>query len=69
MNILIMSNQMNIKVGDNKLLTTIIKLVDGLPLQRHVLSDVCVAVSGSRAVLYELLLELTSVYLGEIEIA
>lgn len=68
MNILIMSNQMNIKVGDNKLLTTIIKLADDLPLQWHVLSDVRVAVSGSRAVLYELLLELTSVYLGEIEI-
>lgn len=61
MHILIMSNQMNIKVGDNKLLTTIIKLVDDLSLQWHVLSDVRVAVSGSRAVLYELLLKLFNV--------
>lgn len=68
MNILLMSNQMNIKVGDNKLLTMIIKMADDLHLQWRPLSDVRVVVSGNRVVLYELLLELTSVYLGEIEI-
>lgn len=68
MTIVLFSNKIDIKVGDNKLLTTIIKLTDDLSLQGRVLSDTRIAVFGSRAELYELLFELTSAYLGEIEI-
>lgn len=68
MNILITNGRMDIKASDNKVLTTITKLVDGSPLRWHVISDVRLYVEGSNDVLYELLLELTTVYLGRIEI-
>lgn len=68
MQITLMTGRMDILTGDNKLLTTVAKLADDLPLQWHLLSDVRMSVAGSNDILYELLVELTSVYLGRIEI-
>lgn len=68
MNILLTDGRTDIKAIDNKVLTKIIKIVDDLPLQWHVISDVRVSVTGGNEILYELLLELTSVYFGRIEI-
>lgn len=66
--ILLTDGRMDIKASDNKVLTTITKLVAGTLLRWHVISDERLCVEGSNDVLYELLLELTSVYLGRIEI-
>lgn len=68
MNILITNGRMDIKASENKVLTRIINVVDGLPLRWHVISDVRLCAEGGNDVLYELLLELTSIYLGRIEI-
>ena len=68
MNILLTDGRMDIKASDNKVLTRIAKLVDGSSLRWHVISDVRLCVEGSNNVLYELLMELTAVYLGRIEI-
>lgn len=68
MTILIMSNSMQIKVKDNRMLTKIVRMVDDTPLRWTVLSDIYLLVEGARGLLYELLMELTTIYLGKIEI-
>lgn len=68
MTILIMEHSMQISVKNNKILTRIVKLVDGTPLWWDLHNDTCVYVSGKKELLYELLSELTTMYLGIIEI-
>lgn len=68
MNILIMTNSMQITVEDNKILTRIVRMVDGTPLRWYTMSDNSVSVKGKKGLLYELLSELTTMYLGKIEI-
>lgn len=66
--ILIMEHGMQISVKNNKILTRIVKLVDGTPLLWDLLSDTCGYVSGKKELLFELLYELTKIYPGIIEI-
>lgn len=68
MTILLMTNAMQIRVKDNKMLTKIVRMVDGTPLRWTVLSDIYLFVEGEGGLLYELLVELTAIYLGIIEI-
>lgn len=68
MTILIMWNGMQITAENNKILTVIVRIVDGTLLRWHVLSDVSISVFGEKALLYELLWNLTAKYLGKIEI-
>lgn len=68
MNIFLTDGRMDIKASDNKVLTKIIKTVDVLSLQWRVISDVRISVEGGNETLYELLLSLTVVYFGRIEI-
>ena len=66
--IVLLPDSMRITIEDNTMLTTIVKLVDGTPLRWHTLTDTSVFVAGKKELLYELLSELTTVYLGIIEI-
>ena len=66
--ILIMTNGMQITVENNKMLTRIVRLVDDTPLRWYTMSDNSVLVRGKKGLLYELLSELTTMYLGKIEI-
>lgn len=68
MTILLMSSAMQIRVKDNKILTKIVRMVDGTPLQWTALSDIDLFVEGEGGLLYELLSELTVMYPGIIEI-
>ena len=68
MTILLMTNAMQIKVKDNRMLTKIVRMVDGTPLRWTVLSNIYLFVEGDGGLLYELLTELTSIYPGIIEI-
>lgn len=68
MNIIILENSMRITAEDNKLLTIIVKLIDGTPLYWLTISDTCVVVCGKKEMLYELLFEITKMYMGKIEI-
>lgn len=68
MTIIIMPRAIQIKVEDNKILTKIVKLVDGTPLGWNVYSDHTMIVVGERELLFDLLLELTRSYFGKIEI-
>ena len=66
--ILLMTNSIRIRVKDNKVLTKIVRMVDGTPLQWTVLSDIYLFVEGEGGLLYELLYELTTIYPGKIKI-
>lgn len=68
MTILLMSSAMQIRVKDNKILTKIVRMVDGTPLQWTALSDIDLFVEGEGGLLYELLSELTGMYPGIIVI-
>ena len=68
MNIIILDNSMRITAEDNKLLTRIVRLVDGTPLYWFTISDTVMVVCGKKEMLYELLSEITKVYMGKIEI-
>ena len=68
MTILLTTNSMQIRVKDNKMLTKIVRMVDGTPLQWTALSDIYLFVEGEGGLLYELLHELTTIYPGIIEI-
>lgn len=68
MNILIMTNSMQITVENNKILTRITRMLEGTPLRWYIMSDTSVLVKGKKQLLYELLRELTTMYLGKIEI-
>lgn len=68
MTILVLSESMRISVEENKILTMIVKLVDGTPLWWHLHNDTCVYVGGKRELLYELLVELTTRFFCKIEI-
>lgn len=68
MTILLMTSAMQIRVKDNKMLTKIVRMVDVTPLRWTVLSDIFLLVEGDGCLLYELLTELTAIYLGKIEI-
>ena len=68
MTILVMTNGMQITVENNKLLTSIVTMLDCTSLQWHVISDFSVLVKGKKELLYELLWELSAMYLGKIEI-
>lgn len=66
--VLLMENAMQITVEDNKLLTRIVRTVDGTPLRWYTMSDFSLLVKGKKELLYELLSELTITYFGKIEI-
>ena len=68
MTILILFNSLQITVEDNRILTKIVRMLDSTPLCWHLFSDTQVYVAGKRELLYELLSELASMYLGKIEI-
>lgn len=68
MTILLMTNSMQIRVKDNKMLTKIVRMVDTTPLRRSAPSDIFLVVEGDRGLLYELLMGLTVIYSGKIEI-
>ena len=68
MTILLLMDSMRILAEDNKILTTIVKLVDGTPLRWHTLTDTSVFVAGKKELMYELLVELTARYFCKIEI-
>lgn len=68
MTIIILPRTIQIKVEDNKILTKIVKMVDGTSLAWHVYSDHTLLVVGERELLFDLLLELTRSYFGKIEI-
>lgn len=68
MTILLLADSMRILAEDDKILTTIVKLVDGTPMRWHTLTDICLYVAGKRELLYELLVELTARYFCKIEI-
>lgn len=68
MTILLMENSMQIRVKDNKMLTKIVRMVDVTPLRWTVLSDIFLVVEGDGGLLYELLMGLTVIYSGKIEI-
>ena len=68
MTILLLMDSMRILAEDDKILTTIVKLVDGTPLRWHTLTDTCMYVAGKRELLYDLLVELTARYFCKIEI-
>lgn len=67
MTILIMTHGMQI-TAENKILTSIIRMLDGTPVRWYILSDNSMLVKGNKELLYELLRELTTKYLGKIEI-
>lgn len=66
--ILVLPDSMLITVKDNTMLTKIVRMVDGTPFQWTVLSDIDLLVEAEGGLLYELLSELTTMYLGIIEI-
>lgn len=68
MTILILENSLNITVECTRILTRIVRMLDSTPLQWSAVSDTSVVVLGKKELLYELLLELTKIYLGKIEI-
>lgn len=68
MTILLMTNSMQIRVKDNKMLTKIVRTVDVTPLRWTALSDISLLVEGDGGLLYELLTVLTVIYSGKIEI-
>lgn len=68
MTILIMPNSMQIRVENNKILTKIVRMLDSAPLRWYTMTDMSVWVDGKKELLYELLSELTTMYLGIIEI-
>lgn len=68
MTILIMANSMQIRVENNKILTRIVRLLDSTPLRWYTMPGMAVRVDGKKELLYELLSELTTMYLGIIEI-
>ena len=68
MTILIMADDMQITVENNKHLTRITRLLDCTSLLWCILNDTSILVEGKKELLYELLLELTKIYLGKIEI-
>lgn len=68
MTVLMLENSLNVTVECTKMLTRIARMLDGTPLQWRVVSDTSVVVLGKKELLYELLLELTKIYLGKIEI-
>lgn len=68
MTILLMTNSMQIRVKDNKMLTEIVRMVDGTSLRWQVLSDIFVVIAGKEDLLYELLMELTGRFFCRIEI-
>lgn len=68
MTILILENSLNVTVECNRILTRIVRMLDSTPLQWCTVSDTSVVVAGKKELLYELLLELTKIYLGKIEI-
>ena len=68
MTILIITNAMQITVENNKLLTRIVRMLDSTSLRWYVMSDFSVLVKGKEELLYELLYELSTTYLGKIEI-
>lgn len=68
MTILILENSLNVTVECTRILTRIVRMLDSTPLQWSAVSDTSVVVLGKKELLYELLLELTKIYLGKIEI-
>ena len=68
MRIILLDNSMRITVEDNKLLTIIIRLLDGTSLYWFTISDTCAVVCGRKEMMYELLSEITKRYMGKIEI-
>lgn len=68
MTILVMTDAMHIMVENNKLLTGIVGMLDNTSLSWHAMSDTSVVVAGKKELLYELLWELSAMYLGKIEI-
>lgn len=68
MTILVMTDAMHIMVGNNKLLTVIVGMLGNTSLRWHKMSDTSVVVAGKKELLYELLWELSAMYLGKIEI-
>lgn len=67
MTILIMTRGMQI-TAENKVLTRIVRMLEGAPVRWYILSDNSMLVKGNKELLYELLGELTTRYLGKIEI-
>lgn len=68
MTIILLPGRMQIKAKDNKMLTEIVKMVDGTHLQWYVFSDISMTVGGSRELLYDLLVKLTETLFCKIEL-
>ena len=68
MTILVLEKSLNVTVECTRILTRIVRMLDSTPLQWCMVSDTSVVVCGKKELLYELLLELTKIYLGKIEI-
>ena len=68
MTILILENSLNVTVECDRILARIVRMLDSTSLQWCIVSGPSVVVSGKKELLYELLLELTKIYLGKIEI-
>lgn len=68
MTILILENSVNVTVECTRILTRIVRMLDSTSLEWCTVSDTSVVIFGKKELLYELLLELTKIYLGKIEI-
>lgn len=68
MTILVLENSLNVTVECTRILTRIVRVLDSTSLQWCMVSDTSVVICGKKELLYELLLELTKIYLGKIEI-
>ena len=68
MTILVLEKSLNVTVECTRILTRIARMLDSTPLQWCMVSETSVVVCGEKELLYELLLELTKIYLGKIEI-
>lgn len=68
MTIILLPGRMQIKTKNNKMLTEIVGMIDGTPLQWYVFSDNSMTVSGNRELLYDLLMKFTEKFFCTIEI-
>lgn len=67
MTIILFPDRMQIR-AENRILTEIIRLVDGTPLCWNLISETLVCVAGEKNLLYELLAILTRKFLATIEL-
>ena len=68
MTIILLPGRMQIMTENNKRLTKIVGMVDGIPLQWQVFNDTTMTVGGKHELLYDLLVKLSETCFCKIEI-